>query len=100
MKLNALEQKLIAVARAAAPSDRVPYAFEQRIMARLAETSPLDLAALWARALWRAAAPCLVVALLCSAWLLWQNDAASADDFSQSFESAVLVMADQPQDAW
>ena len=37
MNLAELERKLIAAARANPPSDRVPYAFEKRIMARLAE---------------------------------------------------------------
>ena len=36
MNLAELERKLIAAARANPPSDRVPYAFEKRIMARLA----------------------------------------------------------------
>jgi hypothetical protein len=36
MQLDSLKQKLIAAARQDAPSDRVPFAFEKRIMARLA----------------------------------------------------------------
>ena len=40
MNLAELERKLIAAARANPPSDRVPYAFEKRIMARLAARSP------------------------------------------------------------
>ena len=57
MNLAELERKLIAAARANPPSDRVPYAFEKRIMARLAARPVADGWALWARALWRAAAP-------------------------------------------
>ena len=53
MNLAELERKLIAAARANPPSDRVPYAFEKRIMARLAAWPVADSWALWARALWR-----------------------------------------------
>ena len=35
MNLAELETKLIAAARCHPPGDRVPYAFEQRVMARL-----------------------------------------------------------------
>ena len=48
MNLAELERKLIAAARANPPSDRVPYAFEKRIMARLAARPVVDGWALWA----------------------------------------------------
>src|ERR1035441_10170892 len=60
MNVTQLERKLIAAARANPPSDRVPYAFEKRIMAHLAAQPVVDDWALWARALLRAAAPCVV----------------------------------------
>ena len=56
MNLTQLERKLIAVARANPPSERVPYAFEKRILARLPAQPMLDRWELWGRALWRAAA--------------------------------------------
>ena len=64
MNLAELERKLIAAARANPPSDRVPYAFEKRILARLAARPTLDRWELWGRALWRAAAPCIAIMLL------------------------------------
>jgi hypothetical protein len=104
MNLTALEQKLISAARASAPDDRVPYAFEKRIMARLADVAPVDLMSLWGRALWRAAVPCLSVALLLGAWSLWQgrsnNPATASMDFPKEFENAVLIAADQSRDSW
>ena len=42
MNLAELEQKLVAAARANPPSDGVPYAFEKRIMARLATRPVMD----------------------------------------------------------
>lgn len=101
MKLTALERKLINAARGVVPSDHVPYAFEQRIMARLREAAPLDALSLWGRALWRAALPCLALTLLSGAWTWWQAGFSfNGADFSQELESAVLVMADTAFDAW
>jgi len=103
MKLSALEITLLAAARAERPGEHVPYAFEKRILARLADVQPLDLATLWGRALWRGALACVAVTMIVSAaWALQQHQTTTAlsTDFSQDFESAVLVMADQPHDSW
>ena len=54
MNLSELQQKLIAAARSNPPSDAVPYAFEKRLLARLAGRPVVDNWALWSRALWRA----------------------------------------------
>jgi|SRR5947209_17029764 len=66
MNLIALKEKLIAAARAHPPGERVPYAFEKRIMARLLALPKADEWVWWARALWRGAAACAGVALLLS----------------------------------
>jgi len=68
MNLAQLERKLIAAGRAQPPDGRVPYAFEKRILARLAGRSVADRWELWARALWRAAAACAAITLLLGAW--------------------------------
>lgn len=68
MDLVKLQQKLIAAARSQAPSDTVPYAFEKRIMARLSALPRVDALTLWTRAFWRAAASCVGIMLLLSAW--------------------------------
>lgn len=58
-------QKLLAVARSIPPDNRVPYAFEKRIMACVAELAVLaDPWAFWERGLVRAAGLCVVVTLL------------------------------------
>ena len=104
MNLAELERKLIAAARANPPSDWVPYAFEKRIMALLAARPVVDAGALWARALWRAAAPCVAIMLLLGAWsLLTPQSSAPANDLSQDLEQTLLaaVEQDQPADsAW
>ena len=104
MNLAELERKLLAAARANPPSDRVPYAFEKRIMAHLADRPRADGWELWGRALWRAAAPCVAVMLLLSAWSFFvPNTATPSNDLSQDFENTLLAAVDQepPADsAW
>jgi len=100
MNLDAIQEKLLAAARAHPPGEQVPYAFEKRIMARLASVAAVDDWTLWGRALWRAAVSCLAIMLLSGAWTLWS--AWSQDpvtDFSQDFETAVFAMADTLGDA-
>ncbi len=105
MNLNDLNQKLIAAARADAPSDRVPYAFEKRIMALIAGHPVPDTLTLWSQALWRAAAAALGVVLLVSAssfFLTTENTgensvatiAPATTDFAQDFEKTLLASVD------
>ncbi|HTL58156.1 MAG TPA: hypothetical protein VL361_20885 [Candidatus Limnocylindrales bacterium] len=101
MDLNKLQNQLIKIARANPPSDRVPYAFEKRVMTLLRTAPLVDAWDLWARGLWRAATPCLVVLLL-SAWIWLSPPAAPpnsgsgtpAVDVAQQFENTVLAAAD------
>ena len=100
MKLSRLHERLIATARAPPPGDQVPYAFEKRIMARLTSRPALNPWAFWERSLWRAAIPCLAIALLCGLWshLPAQRE---ADTLSQDFESAVYAGLNQhAEDSW
>jgi hypothetical protein len=100
MDLDKLQQKLIAAARMDRPSDRVPYAFEQRIMARLRAVPALDDGwALWSRALWRAAAPCIAVMLFLSAWSWFAPGGSNSTDLSQEIENTLLAAVDQDQPA-
>jgi hypothetical protein len=101
MNLEGLHKKLIAAARANPPSDAVPYAFEKRIMARLAERPVADAWLFWGRALWRAAAACLAVTAVVSAlsFASWSSVevVASAED---DFESTVFAAANVLSDSW
>jgi anti-sigma-K factor RskA len=67
MNLAPLHDKLIAAAKRDAPGDRVPYAFEKRIMARIAALPVPDPWALWGGALWRAAGACVAVMVVAGA---------------------------------
>ena len=101
MNLDLLRQKLLATARANPPEDHVPYAFEKRVMAHLELKPAMDLSALWARALWRAAAPCVGLCLMLGAWSLFNaNDSTASESLSQDFEQAMLAVVDQSEETW
>ncbi len=98
MNLAELERKLVATARAYPPSDRVPYAFEKRVMALLAARPAADRWALWARGLWRAAAPCAAIMVMLGVWAwLAPQRSAPASDLSQALEQTLLAAVDQDQ---
>ncbi len=99
MNLDELQRRLIAAAKAAPPSTAVPYAFERRVTARIRALGMPDYRALWARGLWRAAAPCVALALVVAALaFLSGSGGTSIPDVSQEFENTVLAAAtlDQP----
>ena len=101
MNLDNLQTKLIAAARAAQPSERVPYAFEKRVMARLTESVRVDLLGAWSAALWRAAIGCVAVAALSGALSLWDSHPGSTEgDLSQEFETAVFASVSSTDEAW
>jgi Flp pilus assembly protein TadB len=100
MNLNNLQTKLVASARAIPPDERVPYAFEKRIMARLASGGRLDLLSAWSHALGRAAVSCVAIMLLSGAWFLWSDRQQNETDFSQELETAVLASAGSVDEAW
>jgi hypothetical protein len=101
MKLVDLEKKLIAVARANPPSDRVPPFFEKRIMALLSARPVYDLWAAWARGLWYAAAPCVAVMLLFSAWAFFESPKQQnpSIDLAQQLDNTLLAAVDQNNDS-
>jgi hypothetical protein len=100
MNLAELQKKLTAAARLQTPDERVPYAFEKRIMALIAERAAVSGRILWARGFWRAAVSCLALALVCGAVSLFTPTAAdNGNDLSQDFENTLLASADLPDNA-
>jgi hypothetical protein len=96
MNLAELSQKLISAARANPPSEQVPYAFEQRIIARLRARPVLDYWGQWAGALWRATVPCLAVMMLLSVWSYFvPTSTPASSDLSQEIVNTMLAAADQ-----
>jgi len=96
MKLQDLEKKLYAVARANPPGDHVPPGFERRIMALIRSLPVQDLWAAWARGLWFAAAPCVAVMLMFSAWaVIRPAPSKPAVDLAQQLDNTLLAAVDQ-----
>ena len=101
MNIGELQKKLLAVARTKQPSEAVPYAFEKRIMARVASRTALDSWSLWNRALWQAAAPCVALMLLLGAWTLISSPTeAAAHSLASDLESAVYAPFDTLGETW
>ena len=98
MHLAELQRKLLAAARANPPEDRVPYAFEQRVIARLPSRPPVDYLEPWARGLVRGAAACLALTLLLGAlaWLAPRSSSAKA--LSRAVERTMLATVNQDSD--
>jgi hypothetical protein len=101
MDLAELQKKLIAAARAHRPEESVPFAFEHRIMARLAEKSGPDNLTIWNRTLWRAVAPCVAVTLLLGAWtFLSQRDDNSGETLAADLETSLYAPFDNQTETW
>jgi hypothetical protein len=96
MKRPELQNKLISAARKQAISDRVPYAFEKRVMAYIRACPAVDVTALWAQALWRSAGACLVVVAVLGAVSVFMPHSAkpAPGDLSQEFEKTMLAALD------
>ncbi len=90
--LTQLQKKLVAAARADQPSDRVPYAFEQRLMAHIRTLPKVDGWALWGGALWRAAVPCVAVMLTLGVWAVVASwDGNGTADLTLELEGTLLA---------
>jgi hypothetical protein len=103
MSLERLQQKLLAAARINPPGDHVPYAFEKRILARLKESPAFDVSALWARALWRATAPCVALTFMLGVWSFigaGDNAATDNEELSQHFEQTMLAAVNEIEEVW
>ncbi|MCX7871801.1 MAG: hypothetical protein N2487_00790 [Verrucomicrobiae bacterium] len=91
MNTDILLKKLMAAARKNKPSDNTPYAFEKRIMARIAELPVYDSITLWSNLLWRAAGPCIIIMIMACLWAVaTQQYQVNIDNPSQAFELVVL----------
>jgi hypothetical protein len=101
MHLEQLRQRLIGAARGQPLNDRVPYAFEKRIMARLAPHVFVDPWVAWGRALWRAAAPCVAIMCAMTIWTVVSDDLLSSkNSLATDLESTVLAPLANLEETW
>jgi hypothetical protein len=96
-----LEKKLITAARMNPPGDRVPFAFEQRVVACLKSSRIIDPLGWWSRALWLGAGACAAIALLTSVWASPPDELGDATySFSHGVEQALFATAGDADNAW
>jgi hypothetical protein len=101
MNIDELQKKLFAAARALPTSDHAPYAFECRIMAKLASQPAVDVWAVWSRLLWRAAAPCVGIMLLLTVWSVFSSSPSpSADTLAADLERTVWGPLSSIEESW
>lgn len=101
MNVAELQKKILAAARLMASSDQVPFAFEKRIMARIASETAIDVWSLWSRLLWRAAGPCVAIMLVMSVWSAIAPDSSnSPDSLAADLESTVLAPLARLDETW
>jgi hypothetical protein len=101
MDFEQLRKQLIAAARNRPPSDSVPYAFEKRIMAHLTRQVLVDPWAVWGRALWRAAAPCVAIMCAMTIWAIFSGDfLSSKNSIATDLESTVFAPLANLEETW
>jgi len=77
--------------------DRVPYAFEKRVMAHIKETPQLavNVWAQWSQSLWRAAIPCFAVMVL---FAVWTGSNSTGNQPTQPMAPKLIVQSDPAED--
>ncbi len=70
-KIDTILDEMLAKTREMPADDRVPYAFEKRIMAHIKEApeASANQWELWGHSLWRAVVPCLAAMVLVAVWM-------------------------------
>lgn len=101
MDTTKLQNKLLSAARMSPVDDRVPYAFEKRVLAALAGRPPQDGWTWWSACLWRAVAPCLAITLLLGVWAIYSSaDSRSTEGLAGDLESTVMAAVDSDGASW
>ena len=79
-KIEDTLERLLTQTREIPANDRVPYAFEKRIMAHIKEapTALADVWSVWAQSLWKAMVPCLAVLVMVAVWMKAPTDGTGA----------------------
>ena len=90
--------QLAKAARSVPPEERVPYLFEKRIMAHLANINVAELPKSIANVMWRAAFSCLLITVITGAVVTFA-DSASNELLASDLERTVLAPVDV-EDSW
>ena len=92
MNENEKLKQFVRIARSIPSEERVPLAFEKRIMSRLAQLRPIDAIEVWGRIFWRVAACGLGVALLAAAWTAFHREPTPrTQDLANDLDKTILA---------
>jgi hypothetical protein len=104
-KIDTILDEMLAQTREMPADDRMPYAFEKRIMAHIKEApaTAANLWELWGLSLWRAVVPCLAVMVLVAVWMKAPGETAGIVHVEppveeESLESIVMFAIDPQPD--
>lgn len=102
MDRELLRDKLVAAARSQVVSDHVPYAFEKRIMGRIADATRVDPVSFWGRALMRSAAVCFAFTLALGAFSSTDRSGHVEVEYTygESLEMAMLEAIPEATELW
>jgi hypothetical protein len=84
-------QKLKQLARSLPADERVPYAFEKRIMAHVSSVKQQDVWSIWSALMWRAAVTCVAISIFVGAWARFENEKPSGELLAADLEEAVFA---------
>ena len=91
MRKRLTPEEFVKLARQMPADERVPYAFEKRVIANL-EPTVADPLTHWAKGLWRAVAPCLAIMGVTAAVCFSQaGEPPAATNLEIDLENAVLT---------
>ena len=95
-KIDTILDEMLAKTRKMPADDRVPYAFEKRIMAHIKEApeKSANLWELWGHSLWRAVVPCLAVMVLVAVWMKVPGETTGTTDSKAG--SPTVATVDSP----
>jgi len=90
-------EEFVKLAREVPRDERVPYAFEKRVMAHLAQAPMPYVLGMWTHALWRAVVPCVGIMLIAAAISFTQVDDSNTD-LETELDNAVMTLPDSTLD--
>jgi hypothetical protein len=94
MKDRLTPEEFVKLARELPRDERVPYAFEKRVMAHLGQMPAPDMLAMWTQALWKAVAPCVGIMLIALVISFARTDDSNGNDLQTELDNAVMAPPD------
>ena len=95
-KIDKILEKMLTASRKVA-NDRVPYAFEKRVMAHIKDTPQMTLSmwVQWSQGLWRSVIPCVAIMILVA---VWTNTRSTSNQATETSPSELIAQSDPAED--